>query len=384
MNTLAAGMPAPFAGLAPSWCGAGWQTGAAPLEGNGQAANWAGWLHAPIPERWNAWARPVLTHGGLAASQQPSVLQAYLWPRSRPEVVAALPWQAPQWDAALWLLGLAEAARCGPASAFELGARLLPGPCGVASQLLMAAPDGLAALQLLCLASSRLSPLMTPRLLLGPQQAWLWWMPACALPHAQRAWLTDLHHAAVLGLVRLLQGPALGCEAHFARTPPRDLAPHWSHLGPSLNFHCQADALAFPRSQLEREGVDAGRRATWLSREAWPMLAMSDAGALERPLIARLQDWLFVHLDQSPSQEEAASALGLSVASLKRHLQAQGTHYQAEWDSVRALACAFLLQQPGWAPARVQALLGITDASHFRRSVRRWTGLLPSALRPAG
>lgn len=361
----------------PAWGGMGWGVSG---EDTFPSMEMGNWLTLAPGLRWNCWA---LTSGAppeLSVSQQPSILQAYLWPRVDAEIVQTLPWRQSSWDVDLWSLALSQAARCGRSSAFELGARMLPGPCGAASQLLANAPDGLTALQLLCIASARLSPLLTPRLLVTSGRAWLWWMPSCRIPPALKAWLADFHHAALKSL--LTQRAGTGCDGtwHFARTAPSDLSVCWSHLGQGLRHGCQADAASFPISAITRPGLMPLDRQRWLAQEALPMLAMTDPEALRRPMLSRLHDWLFVHIDQSPSLEHCAQAFGISPATLKRQLQALDTHFRAEWDNVRAHACAFLLSQPSWHAARVSATLGIHDASHFRRSVRRWTGLLPSAL----
>ena len=74
-------------------------------------------------------------------------------------------------------------AQGGPDAAFVIGRHWLPGHYGLASQALQEAPDLVEALRLLCAHAGRLTPLLTPRLLLdGERELVLVWTEACGLP----------------------------------------------------------------------------------------------------------------------------------------------------------------------------------------------------------
>ncbi|QPF76172.1 AraC family transcriptional regulator [Roseateles sp. DAIF2] len=265
--------------------------------------------------------------------------------------------------------------RGGPDAAFVIGRHWLPGHYGLASQALQEAPDLVEVLRLLCALAGRLTPLLTPRLLLDERELILVWTEACGLPPGQRGFLVDLHMSAVAGLADWLGGQRLPWRFSFNRTAPRDLAQHAVHLGESLAFGCQADAMRLDLAWARRPWPTraGGRAAAALARGADPQ-------AGRRGLLAALHDRLLPRLDQAPTLDELAAGFGMSPATLKRRLAQHGTHYQAELDQLRALVALYLLRLRGQPNEAVAEALGFFDGANFRRFFKRWTGLRPSAL----
>jgi AraC-like DNA-binding protein len=93
-------------------------------------------------------------------------------------------------------------------------------------------------------------------------------------------------------------------------------------------------------------------------------------------------DYLSDHIRCSPTLEQTAAAFAVSPATLKRHLARHGSHFQAELDQVRSHASLRLMHR-GYDNDAVAHYLGFHDASNFRRSFKRWTGLTPMLLRQA-
>lgn len=83
----------------------------------------------------------------------------------------------------------------------------------------------------------------------------------------------------------------------------------------------------------------------------------------------------------APSLDDTAQHLGLSPATLKRRLAAEGTHFQAELDALRSHLAMLLFRFGGLDNDAVARRLGFHDVPNFRRSFKRWTGLTPSGLR---
>jgi AraC-like DNA-binding protein len=111
--------------------------------------------------------------------------------------------------------------------------------------------------------------------------------------------------------------------------------------------------------------------------------ASSDASPLagERALLQRVRERLRSRLAHDVSLEALAADLGVSPRTLRRHLVAHGTSYQALLEEERlSLAASYLLdtdEDVGW----IATQLGYGDPSNFRRAFRRWTGKAPSAYR---
>ena len=199
------------------------------------------------------------------------------------------------------------------------------------------------------------------------------WTDACGLPAGLRGFVVDLHMGAVASLCAWRAGRRLPWRFSFDRTAPRDRAPHAVHLGTSLHFGCQVDAMRLARADADVHWPAApGLAATALARQADPQ-------ALRRGLLAALHDRLLAQVAEPPSLETLAAEAGMSPATFKRRLARQGTHYQAEVDRLRAHLAVYLLGPGGQGRDAVARALGYFDAASFRRSFKRWTGVAPAA-----
>ena len=264
-------------------------------------------------------------------------------------------------------------------TAFELGRRLLPGHYGTASQALQGSGNLREALQTLVAHPARLSPLLTPRLLLEPEHAVLVWTDAVGLG-AQRRFVVDMMMAAVVALARWPGQERLPWTFCFNRVAPRRREQHEVYLGTQLRFGCHVDAMLLPRACLDT---------------AWPVpadaaqqrQAATRAAAHEphpaRSLVALLHDCLLQDLRATPSLEAVAARFGTSPATLKRRLAQEGTHFQAELDLVRSHMALYWYRFRRADNSRVAHELGFHDVPNFRRSFKRWTGLTPQLLRHA-
>lgn len=95
---------------------------------------------------------------------------------------------------------------------------------------------------------------------------------------------------------------------------------------------------------------------------------------LSRLQLRRLPQWL--------SPDEAAALMQLHPAALKRQLAEQGCSFSQWQDTLRNQLALFWLSQPELSNRQLAVRLGYSDEHNFRRAVKRWTGLLPSAFRP--
>ncbi len=84
-----------------------------------------------------------------------------------------------------------------------------------------------------------------------------------------------------------------------------------------------------------------------------------------------------------PQLDAVAGQCGISARTLMRQLRAEGTSFQALLDTDRKGRAQWLLQQKRLSVEEVAAQLGYADTSNFSRTVRRWFGMTPRALREA-
>ena len=82
-----------------------------------------------------------------------------------------------------------------------------------------------------------------------------------------------------------------------------------------------------------------------------------------------------------PSMEVVAGHMNLTPRSLRRRLTEEGTTFPEVFDQVRRELAEKYLAAREFTAEDIADLLGFADASNFRHSFRRWTGVVPSAFR---
>ncbi|WP_373987190.1 AraC family transcriptional regulator ligand-binding domain-containing protein [Duganella sp. BuS-21] len=293
-------------------------------------------------------------------------------------------WQMPSADCVLtpgeYLALLSNVMRAldSPDTSFMLGQQMLPGHYGALSHALLQAQNLRQALEILCAGHARLCPLLTPRLVEEGGQAVLYWTDSFGAP-SQLPALVEMHMTAVTAMCRWLGGERLPWRFCINRSAPAHVEQHEVHLGSALRFNCHLDAMLIDAAWLDRPWPRGNAMAASVAMQG----VMADAQALTPGLLAALYNYLLENIRLGPTLEGSAAAFGISPATLKRHLARHGSHFQAELDQVRAHVAMQLFHLRGYDNEKVAQYLGFHDATNFRRSFKRWTGLVPSLLREA-
>lgn len=325
---------------------------------------------------------------GIAARHQPALVFDFARSRDagdglllRGTGLDGTGWQDPgaRLSATQYLQLLANAARSldSTDTSFMLGQQLLPGRDGALSHALLQAPNLRQALAILCTWHARLCPLLQPRLREAGQLQVLYWTDAYGAP-SQLPFLVEMHMTALVAMCRWLAGAPLPWRFCFNRARPRHVEQHEVHLGPSLRFDCQLDAMLIDSDWLDRPWPRGNATACALA-----LRETAQEPAVAPSLLSGLYDYLLQHIRCPPTLERTALHFGVSPATFKRHLARHGTHFQAELDQVRAHKAIYLFQAHGYDNDEVAAYLGFHDATNFRRSFKRWTGQTPQLLRHA-
>jgi AraC-like DNA-binding protein len=263
-------------------------------------------------------------------------------------------------------------------TSFMLGQQMLPGHYGALSHALLQAHNLRQALDILCAGHARLCPLLTPRWRTEGGLAVLYWTDSFGAP-SQLPALVEMHMTAVTAMCRWLAGERLPWRFCINRSAPAHVEQHEAHLGSDLRFNCHLDAMLIDPAWLDRPWPRGNALA---AAAAWRGVA-AEGAPLVPSLLAALYDYLLDNIRLGPTLEGSAAAFGVSSATFKRHLARHGSHFQAELDQVRAHVAMQLFQMRGYDNEAVAQYLGFHDATNFRRSFKRWTGLVPSLLRDA-
>ena len=267
-----------------------------------------------------------------------------------------------------------------PDTSFMLGQQMLPGHFGALSHALLQACNPRQALGILCAGAARLCPLLTPRLREEADLAVLYWTDSFGAPSQVPA-LVEMHMTAVTAMCRWLGGERLPWRYCLNRGAPAHVEQHEAHLGTDLRFNCHLDAMLINPQWLDRPWPRGNAMAASVALDSAAAESGADALALAPSLLTALYDHLLANIRLGPTLELSAAAFGVSAATLKRHLARHGSHFQAELDRVRAHVAIHLFQARGYDNEAVAQYLGFHDATNFRRSFKRWTGLTPRVLR---
>lgn len=262
-------------------------------------------------------------------------------------------------------------------SSFLLGQQWLPGHYGAASHALTHASNLQEALQRLVQLQPLLSPLLRLRLRVDEQHVWLDWGDSFGAG-AQRVFLIEAGMAAVTGMSPWLSGQRLPWVFHLSHAQPRYIEQYWVHLGEQLRFGSPLNQMCLPRDFLYHPWPNASATAGQVAEQEGH--AMLKALPAPQSLLDQLHDHLREQIRQPLRLESTADAFDMSPATLKRKLHKHGTGFQEQLDQARSSVALELYQSRGYSSEQVADYLNFTDRANFRRSLRRWTGRLPSEL----
>lgn len=156
---------------------------------------------------------------------------------------------------------------------------------------------------------------------------------------------------------------------------------HYQQQFPEFEFHFgqQAFSLDIPEKLLSMHSLTADDFAYRNAlRECNHLMEVRQLGGA---LPERVKHYLFNHDIRNQSQTQVAKALGLSVRSLIRKLQAENTSFQAILDEVRTELSCWHLQNSNLTIEQVAENVGYIDTSNFSRVFKRWMQCTPSAFR---
>jgi AraC-like DNA-binding protein len=140
-------------------------------------------------------------------------------------------------------------------------------------------------------------------------------------------------------------------KANFAYTAPAHADVYPRYLGCPCFFDQQQSELIYASAILEQKPAKTG---SGTSGEVYQIL-MRQPG-------------------EFPTMEVVAKALNMTGRTLRRRLEAEDTSFQGIVDDVRCSLALEYLKTTKMSTNDIAMLLGFSDASNFRRALKRWTG----------
>lgn len=172
----------------------------------------------------------------------------------------------------------------------------------------------------------------------------------------------------------------------LAHASLEDAAPFNQSFNVPVVIRQPVSGFEFDAAQLARLVV---RRPAELKAflEHYPFQSLTpenfSGASFEQRVRTYLND-VILYQQKQPAIAHAAAALGLSEATLRRRLGAEGTSFQEIRDGCLREAAQHYLRNTGRSIEDIATALGFSDSSAFRRAFQRWTNIAPSQLRRSG
>ncbi len=167
-------------------------------------------------------------------------------------------------------------------------------------------------------------------------------------------------------------------EIHFMHAAPTDMSGYAVFSGSTLKFGMAHNGFVIDRSQLDLPTLDANapmhdafeRYARELSERA----ASSVRSQAREAIAARMGNG-------DMCMEFVAMSLAMSVPTLRRRLEDEGTTFTEIVDELRRDLAERYLRDSRRSISEIASLLGFAHAPAFHKAFRRWNGVTPSAHR---
>lgn len=196
------------------------------------------------------------------------------------------------------------------------------------------------------------------------------------LPEAVRRFVLLRDAGAAVQLWREALGrPVAPLRVSLRLPEPADAAPYEAVFGVRPEFGAARSALAFDAGLLDEPlpQADPLTLAVCVSQ----CRDLLERRQSRRGTSGRVRDLLLRDPGRMPGQEQVAASLDMSVRTLRRRLEEEGTSFRSVVEQTRELLADALLTTAGLNVAQVATRLGYAEASSFVHAFRRWKGASP-------
>ncbi|MGY1987189.1 AraC family transcriptional regulator [Blastococcus sp. SYSU DS0669] len=196
------------------------------------------------------------------------------------------------------------------------------------------------------------------------------------LPDPVRRFVLLRDSSAALQLWRESLGrPVVPRRVELRLPEPADPAPYAEAFGVPPRFAAPRSVLVFDAVLLDQPLPQAAPLTAALCEAQCRELL--ERRVHRRGLSGQVRDVLLRHPQRMPGQEAVAAELHMSVRTLRRRLDEEGTSFRAVVDQTRRHLAEELLATVGLSVEQVAERIGYSEASAFVHAFRRWTGDSP-------
>jgi AraC-like DNA-binding protein len=169
----------------------------------------------------------------------------------------------------------------------------------------------------------------------------------------------------------------------FSCPAPAHRQDYLQFFGAAVTFDQPVTQLAFDRRYLGAPLVRLPGDVTQFLRAAPGNIVVRyrQDGGIGNRVRSKLRH---VSPPEWPDAAALAADFGMSTATLRRRLTAEGQSLGAIRDELRSVASQRLLRDTSMSLAAIAADMGFSEASSFVRAFRLWTGVNPGAFRKSG
>ncbi|HVW29649.1 MAG TPA: AraC family transcriptional regulator [Polyangiaceae bacterium] len=191
----------------------------------------------------------------------------------------------------------------------------------------------------------------------------------------------DFVLGSTLSFVRRNSAPGVdAAEVHFAHPEPAYVEAYRRYFSCPVFFGGGTNDIVFHKSTLSapmaRSDPTVSEAYEQHARRLLERLPAIEgvAGRVRRIVVEQLRGG-------EVTMEFMAIKMAMSVPTLRRRLDQEGTTFSDIVDEIRKELAERYLREPSVAVSEVAFLLGFSSESAFHRAFRRWTGVAPSEFR---
>jgi len=169
-------------------------------------------------------------------------------------------------------------------------------------------------------------------------------------------------------------------EVRLSHSRPAYADQYDKYFGTRVVFGAPFNAMVIHKSRL----AVPMRRASPDVLAAFELQAQQLLGKLEdrQSVTGRVRDDVTAQLRMgSVSMHATARRLAMSIATLRRRLEDEGTTFSAIVDELRRKLAERYLREPRPAISEIAFLLGFSNVTAFGRAFKRWVGVSPTEYR---